>query len=194
MNNRKSLFVWIVYQGGHVELHDRPVLALEIMLRNPKCCVAYPHVFKQPTAIVQPETTLMPGQKFYVVPVSTIRKLQRKMRQYSPLLSQDVLTWHQQHSKEHSDTSSCCSFWNMNSPKRPYTSLKQSNPNGESCFSCFLKCINSRSNYDDSSKDATSSANNSPGRGSNLETRLCSARKSSDQSGWQPNLQTITEE
>ncbi|XP_027341660.1 uncharacterized protein LOC113854699 [Abrus precatorius] len=77
INNSKTMPLRIVYPGGHVELHDRPVTAAEIMCRNPRCCVAYPYVFQQPWAIVEPDTILMLGQRFYVVPKSTIRKLQR---------------------------------------------------------------------------------------------------------------------
>ena len=86
-NNKASKiqFVKIVYPGGHVELHDRPVLAADIALRNPKCCVAHLHVFQKPWAIVEPETMLMLGQKFYVVPISTVRKLQRFYLKYSPI-------------------------------------------------------------------------------------------------------------
>ncbi|GAA0173998.1 hypothetical protein LIER_27483 [Lithospermum erythrorhizon] len=189
MNNTKSSFVRIVHPGGHVELHDRPILAGEIMLRNPRCCVAYPHVFKQPTAIVPAETTLMPGQKFYVVPVTTIKKLRRKMRQYSPSMSRDFVTSHQQHSSDNvninSGTNSSFTILNMKSPKQPYNSLEQSNPKDGSCLSSLLK--GSKRN-NDLRKDAASSANNSPGGGSNIDT------KSSDPSGWQPNLQSINEQ
>ncbi|XAR50495.1 hypothetical protein NMG60_11004837 [Bertholletia excelsa] len=80
----KNQFVKIVHPGGHIELDDKPVLAAEIILRNPKCCLAHPHVFKQPWAIVAPDTTLMPGQKFYVVPMGTIRKLQKLSLKQSP--------------------------------------------------------------------------------------------------------------
>ncbi|KAL5825945.1 hypothetical protein ACOSQ3_022008 [Xanthoceras sorbifolium] len=83
-NSTKNMFIKIVHPGGHVELHDRPVLASEIMLRNPRCIVAYPHVFQRPWAIVAPETTLILGQKYYVVPIGTIRKLQRLSFKYSP--------------------------------------------------------------------------------------------------------------
>ncbi|OMO52889.1 hypothetical protein CCACVL1_29029 [Corchorus capsularis] len=83
-NSTKNMFVKVVHPGGHVELHDRPVLAAEIICRNPRCVVAHPNVFQQPSAIVAPETLLMPGQKFYVVPISTIRKLQRLSNKYSP--------------------------------------------------------------------------------------------------------------
>lgn len=76
-SNSKTTFVKIVHPGGHVELHDRPVLASEILNRNPRSCVAHPNIFRQPwAAVVEPETTLMPGQKFYVVPQHTLRKLQ----------------------------------------------------------------------------------------------------------------------
>lgn len=77
-NSSKNLFVKIVHPGGHVELHDRPILASELLDRNPKCCVAHPTVFQQPYAIVSPQTTLILGHKYYVVPLGTVRKLQLK--------------------------------------------------------------------------------------------------------------------
>lgn len=83
-NSTKPQVVKIVHPGGHAELHDRPVLASEIITRNPRCCVAHPHVFQQPWAIVSPETTLMPGQKFYVVPIATVRRLQKLSLKYYP--------------------------------------------------------------------------------------------------------------
>nr|GMD30618.1 Beta-3 adrenergic receptor, putative [Ipomoea batatas] len=81
----KSAVVKIVHPGGHVEVHDGPVLAAEIMNRNPKCCVARPNVFQQPwAAILAPDTTLVPGQKFYVVPKGTVRKLQSLALKHFP--------------------------------------------------------------------------------------------------------------
>ncbi|MED6143569.1 hypothetical protein PIB30_007516 [Stylosanthes scabra] len=85
-NNSKSTLLRIVHPGGHTELHDRPVTAAEIMSRNPRCCIAYPYVFQQPWAIVAPDTVLVLGHKYYVVPMSTIRKLQR----LSPRNSGDI--------------------------------------------------------------------------------------------------------
>ncbi|KAL1564037.1 hypothetical protein AAHA92_06442 [Salvia divinorum] len=79
-NSSKNMFVKIVHPGGHVELHDRPILAAEVLDRNPKCCVAHPTVFQQPHEIVSPETTLLLGRKYYVVPLGTIRKLRLKHR------------------------------------------------------------------------------------------------------------------
>ncbi|PIN00077.1 hypothetical protein CDL12_27418 [Handroanthus impetiginosus] len=74
-NNSKKLFVKIVYPGGRVELHDQPILAAELLNRNPKCCVAHPTIFRQPYAVVSPTTTLVLGQKYYIVPISIIKKL-----------------------------------------------------------------------------------------------------------------------
>ncbi|VVA19914.1 PREDICTED: Protein of unknown function DUF4228 [Prunus dulcis] len=83
-SSTKKMLVKIVHPGGHVELHDSPLLAAELMLRNPRCCVAHPHIFQQPWAIVAPDTMLRLGQKYYVVPISTIRKLQRLSLKHSP--------------------------------------------------------------------------------------------------------------
>ncbi|THU61134.1 hypothetical protein C4D60_Mb07t20080 [Musa balbisiana] len=73
----RDTFVKIIYPGGHVEHHKRPVLASEIMSHNPGCWVTHPDVFHQPWSVVAPDTQLLPGQKFYVVPMSTVRKLRR---------------------------------------------------------------------------------------------------------------------
>ncbi|KAF4387731.1 hypothetical protein G4B88_004058 [Cannabis sativa] len=84
-NNSKNLFVKIVHPGGHVELHDRPIQASEIMFRSPRCYVAHPHVFRQPWATLSPETMLSLGHKYYVVPIATVRKLQRLSLRQSPV-------------------------------------------------------------------------------------------------------------
>ncbi|KAF9688905.1 hypothetical protein SADUNF_Sadunf01G0036400 [Salix dunnii] len=54
----KNMLLKIVHPGGHMELHDKSVLAAEVMLCNPRCIVAYPYVFRQPWAIVSPDTML----------------------------------------------------------------------------------------------------------------------------------------
>ena len=41
-SSSKNMVVKIVYPGGHVELHERPVSAAEVMLRNPESCVRRP--------------------------------------------------------------------------------------------------------------------------------------------------------
>ncbi|CAK9169747.1 unnamed protein product [Ilex paraguariensis] len=91
-SNPRTMHVKIVHPGGHIELHNRPVHAAEILLRNPRCCVTLPNVFQQPWAVVAPDTTLMPGQKFYLVPTGTIRKLQKLSVRYSPSMIRDIRT------------------------------------------------------------------------------------------------------
>ncbi|CAL9061135.1 unnamed protein product [Musa banksii] len=81
----RDTFVKIIYPGGHVEYHKRSVLASEIMSHNPGCWVTHPDVFHQPWAVVAPDTQLLPGQKFYVVPMSTVRKLRRHFLRSSTL-------------------------------------------------------------------------------------------------------------
>ncbi|XWS16517.1 hypothetical protein CRYUN_Cryun34aG0095300 [Craigia yunnanensis] len=128
------MFVKIVHPGGHVELHDRPVLAAEVIYRNPRCVVAHPHVFKQPWAIVAPETVLMPGQKFYFVPVTTIRKLQRLSDKYSPSPVRQTPTSKSQKSEEQdpdSDNSSTCWFF-INKKKTPYSCINHLDDEGAS--------------------------------------------------------------
>ncbi|CAN0862488.1 hypothetical protein LINGRAHAP2_LOCUS8484 [Linum grandiflorum] len=86
--NKKSKVLRIVYPGGLLELHEKPILAGDIMAKHPKFTVARPEVFRQPlTAVVTPETKLMLGQKFYMVPASTVRKLQRKYVKHNPASS-----------------------------------------------------------------------------------------------------------
>ena len=127
-SSTKKMLVKIVHPGGHYELHDRPVLAAEIMRRNPRCCAAHPHVFQEPWAIVSPEAKLMPGQKYHVVPISTIRKLQRPTLKYSPSSVQQIRSI--QSSKveeENNGTASTCNWFFMNksnTTKLTYASMK----------------------------------------------------------------------
>lgn len=128
------MLLWIVHPGGHVELHDRPVPAAEIMYRNPRCCVAHPCVFQQPWAIVAPDTMLMLGQKFYVVPINTIRKLQRLSPMSSPSPARKIKISsfvdeirNIQIGKEEEDDgliSTCCVFRNKSITKESYNGKK----------------------------------------------------------------------
>ncbi|KAK8551151.1 hypothetical protein V6N13_119637 [Hibiscus sabdariffa] len=138
--NTKNMFVKIVHPGGHVELHDRPILAAEIIHRNPRCVVAHPHVFQQPWAIVAPETELTLGRKFYVVPISTIRKLQRLSNKYSP---SPILSEFQQigelKAPDNDDSSSICWFFTNKNTKTPYSRMNQSSEGDDSSADCVSK-------------------------------------------------------
>lgn len=165
-SSTKKMLVKIVHPGGHYELHDRPVLAAEIMLRNPRCCVAHPHVFQEPWAIVSPEAKLMPGQKYHVVPISTIRKLQRPTLKYSPSSVQQIQSI--QSSKveeENNGTASTCNWFFMNksnTTKLTYASMKPIMSKGgcfsdDNCFTWLLMGIKIKENGNDSVSETSSS-------------------------------------
>ncbi|OIT40279.1 hypothetical protein A4A49_53715 [Nicotiana attenuata] len=146
------MFVKIVHPGGHVELHDVPVLAAEIINRNPKSCVCHPSVFQQPWAILPPETILMPGQKFYVVPIKTIKRLQSLALKSSPALIHKLQKQSsvKENTAENQEASfSNCWLFSRNSPKNsklPYSPLRQEEnrevqSQGDNCFTCLLTGI-----------------------------------------------------
>ncbi|KAF8648331.1 hypothetical protein HU200_064912 [Digitaria exilis] len=74
----RGAHVKLVFPGGHVELLDRPTPAADVMARHPRFCVARPDVFRDPTgAVAAPDAVLQLGHKYYVVPCSTVRRLQK---------------------------------------------------------------------------------------------------------------------
>lgn len=187
-NSTKTLFVKIVHPGGHVELHDRPILAAELLNRNPKCCVAHPTVFRQPYAVLTPETALVLGRKYYVVPVSTIRKLQLK---YNPsVLRENDKARVAEIDKEEDDSSPC---WLLRSSYKD--SGKEKDGNG-GCLQSMMKSRGSSSNGVGSSEED----------GRKRVNRKDSSRSSSSSSSstgrlplasidnWYPGLESIHEE
>lgn len=75
----KHIFVRVVHAGGKVDHYPNAVLAAKLLENLPGKWLARPEVFKQPhESIVCPEEYLLPGHKYYVIPLSTIRKLKRK--------------------------------------------------------------------------------------------------------------------
>ncbi|KAK9072338.1 hypothetical protein SSX86_008772 [Deinandra increscens subsp. villosa] len=179
-NSTKNLRVKIVHPGGHAELHDRPVLASEIIRRNPRCCVAHPNVFKQPWAIVQPDTMLMPGQKVYVIPVSTVRKLQKhslKRSGSSGHEDRDSRSFRESGGEDdgESDTS-CCSVEDNDSVcVNSFNGGDKSE--GKGCFTCGLSGSRRKAG-----PTASSGNGGSPGK-------LISPLEY-----WQPSLHSIVEE
>ena len=196
-NSTKNMVVKIVHPGGHKELHDRPVLASEIMHRNPKCVVAYPHVFQQPWAIVAPDTVLALGQKVYIVPTSTIRKLQRHALRRSP----GSLRNNRISEKTESDESL----------EKDHNSEAKDSGNREGCLSndnCFMSMFNGikiRGNKGDISSVATESSSSF---GSNSNRKRLADKRNKDliitgsspnrsftsSDHWQPELDSICEE
>ncbi|KAF9686245.1 hypothetical protein SADUNF_Sadunf03G0138700 [Salix dunnii] len=185
-SSTKNMLVKIVHPGGHVELHDRHVLAAEVMLRNPRCIVAYPHVFRQPWAIVAPDTMLMLGQKFYVVPITTIRKLQRRSvtRSQSPINGVQASKT-PNNGKRGSDISSNCWCFISKNDERANTAGTDIGSKA-STHDTIEETKSSSRNGCSETKDRTRKRKNEMTTGSpNRFTSL-------DQ--WQPNLESIVEE
>ncbi|KAF5175997.1 hypothetical protein FRX31_034417 [Thalictrum thalictroides] len=73
--------VRIIHAGGLVELYHDAVTAFEVMEKYPGMHLSRPDIFRQPhESILHPYEKLLPGQKFYLVPSTTVRKLKRKHR------------------------------------------------------------------------------------------------------------------
>ncbi|CAI9761316.1 unnamed protein product [Fraxinus pennsylvanica] len=65
----------LVHPGRYVEIYREPVIAADIMTKYPRHCIARPDVFQFPWISVRPESVLVPGKVFYLVPFSTMHKL-----------------------------------------------------------------------------------------------------------------------
>lgn len=80
----------VVHPRRYVEIHRKPITAGEIMKKYPRHCVARPDVFQNPDIVVRPESVLVPGQVFYLVPYSTLNKLlkakERELQDSPPVL------------------------------------------------------------------------------------------------------------
>lgn len=76
----------LVHPGRHVEIHREPITAGEIMKKNPRHSITRPDVFKYPWVVVKPESILVPGQVFFIVPNITIHQLIKSSGKQSPPL------------------------------------------------------------------------------------------------------------
>ena len=63
-----------------LEIHRSPVVASKIMEENPRQFVTLPDVFRYPWIVVWPESMLMPGEVFNIVPCHTLYRLVREGR------------------------------------------------------------------------------------------------------------------
>ncbi|KAI3789390.1 hypothetical protein L2E82_02183 [Cichorium intybus] len=76
----KPSVLQIIHAGGVVERYYMAFPAASIMEKHPNSVLARPEIFRRPwDSIVQPEEILVPGQKYFVVPVGTVKKLRRRM-------------------------------------------------------------------------------------------------------------------
>ncbi|CAI8612360.1 unnamed protein product [Vicia faba] len=83
----------LVHPGRFIEIHREPIIALEVMRRNPRHSITRPDVFKYPWIVVKPESILVPGYVFLIVPNHTIYNLLKAKEQNN----NDSLSFQQQH-------------------------------------------------------------------------------------------------
>lgn len=79
-SSSKHIFVRVVHAGGKVDHYPKAVLASKLLEKIPSGkWLTRPEVFKHPhDSVICPEEYLLPGHKYYVMPLSTIHKLKRK--------------------------------------------------------------------------------------------------------------------
>ncbi|KAI3457700.1 hypothetical protein Pfo_014363 [Paulownia fortunei] len=83
---RVSRVLKIIHAGGHAEYYYMAIPAARIIEKYPSFILTRPEVFLRPwDAIVRPEEILVPGQKYYVVPRQTVKKLRRRIRKTSAM-------------------------------------------------------------------------------------------------------------
>uniref|UniRef100_A0ACD5X9Y9 Uncharacterized protein n=1 Tax=Avena sativa TaxID=4498 RepID=A0ACD5X9Y9_AVESA len=80
-SSSSSPVVRVVLWSGLVEVYTGVVLACTVIRRHPPgLCLAHTDVFRNPhRATLRPLEPLFPGQKFFLLPETTVRKLQRNI-------------------------------------------------------------------------------------------------------------------
>ncbi|CAI9783629.1 unnamed protein product [Fraxinus pennsylvanica] len=79
----------IVHAGGSAEYYYMAIPATRIIEKYPSFILTRPEVFRRPwDSIVRPEEILVPGQKFYIVPRRTVKKLRRRIKKTSSELGE----------------------------------------------------------------------------------------------------------
>lgn len=116
----KDISVRIVHAGGREELYQNEVSVSQLMEKYPGMCVARPEVFKKPhESLLWPEENLLPGQKYYMIPTSTAKKLKRryhsKVRFKAPAEGIDMsdarITWDTKRDNMHEPARSAKEFY-----------------------------------------------------------------------------------
>ncbi|KVH93167.1 Protein of unknown function DUF4228 [Cynara cardunculus var. scolymus] len=76
----KPLILQIIHAGGKIERYYMAFPAAWIMDKYPNFVLARPEIFRRPwDSVVRPEEMLVPGQKYFVVPIRTVKKLHRRI-------------------------------------------------------------------------------------------------------------------
>ncbi|GLT28191.1 hypothetical protein SLA2020_031410 [Shorea laevis] len=72
---REEGLLKLVHPDRFVEIHMQPITAAEVMMKNPRHCIARPDVFENPWIVVRLESVLHLGRVFFIVPNHTLHKL-----------------------------------------------------------------------------------------------------------------------
>ncbi|KAI7742638.1 hypothetical protein M8C21_029596 [Ambrosia artemisiifolia] len=79
LERQVSSGLWEHDTSGKEDLYQNPVTVSQLVQNYPGMCFAWPEVFKNPNESVLSATDiLLPGQKYYLVPLTTLKKLKRK--------------------------------------------------------------------------------------------------------------------
>ncbi|KAK1415777.1 hypothetical protein QVD17_31564 [Tagetes erecta] len=75
----REFCVRLVHAGGKEDLYRKTVMVSQLVKNYPGMCFARPGVFKNPyESVLSATDMLLPGKKYYLVPVTTLKKLKRK--------------------------------------------------------------------------------------------------------------------
>lgn len=75
----KEFCVRVVHAGGKEDIYQNPIIVSQIMNKYPGMCFTWPEVFKNPhEAVLSTTDLLLPGQKYYLIPITTLKKLKKK--------------------------------------------------------------------------------------------------------------------
>ncbi|KAK8655482.1 hypothetical protein V6N13_108057 [Hibiscus sabdariffa] len=82
----RDMSVRIVHAGGKEELYQNALPVSYLMKRYPGMCIARPEVFTNPDeSLLWPGDSLLPGQKYYIIPSSMAQKLKRRHQKKLPV-------------------------------------------------------------------------------------------------------------
>ncbi|MCD7468860.1 hypothetical protein HAX54_007405 [Datura stramonium] len=77
----------IIHAGGVAEYYYMATPAARILEKYPSFILARPDVFRRPwDSVVHEDEILIPGQKYYVVPQCTLKKLRRRIKKNSGII------------------------------------------------------------------------------------------------------------
>ncbi|KAM3320874.1 hypothetical protein P3S67_008076 [Capsicum chacoense] len=83
-SGRSSAALKIIHAGGKAEYYYMATPAYRILDKYPSFILAKPDVFKKPwDSVVHKDEILIPGQKYYVVPQCTLKKLRKRIKKSS---------------------------------------------------------------------------------------------------------------